>query len=60
MNNFRKKLLLFAGVVASIPAVGAVDKDNKFTPPDLDSMTAKQASEGVTVGAAPYNTETLA
>jgi hypothetical protein len=60
MKNFRNKLLLLLGFVASISVASAVDKDNAFTPPALDSIESKQTTEGVTIGAVPYNTETLA
>jgi hypothetical protein len=60
MKNFRNKLLLLLGFVASISVASAVDKDDKFTPPDLDNVSTKQTTDGVTIGAAPYNTEALA
>lgn len=44
----------------SLDAV-AVDRDKtKFTPPDLESLQTKQAVSGVTIGAVPYDRESLA
>jgi len=48
-------------LAASIPAVSAVDKDNgRFTPPAIASVETKQTSDGLTIAAVPYHTESLA
>jgi hypothetical protein len=63
MRNFRKNLMLLLGLAggfaASISVASAVDKDKggKFSPPDIQTVKAKQTSEGVTVAGSAYNTE---
>ena len=56
MSLGRKSLLLLLSLVASISTAVGLDKDKKFTPPALSSITAKMTNEGVTVAAVPYNT----
>ena len=56
MSLGRKSLLLLLGLVASITTAVGLDKDKKFTPPALSSITAKITNDGVTVAAVPYNT----
>ena len=56
MSLGRKSLLLLLGLVASITTSVGLDKNKKFTPPALSSITSKTANDGVTVAAVPYNT----
>jgi hypothetical protein len=56
MSLGRKCLLLLLGLVASITTAVGLDKDKKFTPPALSSITAQITNDGVTVAAVPYNT----
>jgi hypothetical protein len=65
MIRVRKRLPLLLVFSASITVLSfdalAVDKDKaKFTPPDLDSIPAKQTIGDVTVGAVPYDRSSLA
>ena len=48
----RKCLLL----LLSISTVVGLDKDKKFTPPDIASVETKTVNDGVTLAAVPYNT----
>ena len=61
MTFVRKSLPLLLGLVASItalsPSLVAVDRDKKFTPPELDTLQSKQTVSEVTMGAVPYEGE---
>lgn len=62
MIPVRKAPPLLFGLIASISVLAlnsfAVDRDKKkFTPPDLDSLQAKQTVGEVTIGAIPYEGE---
>ncbi len=61
MKLVRKPGLWLLSLVASISVLLGVDKDKgKFTPPALESITARQNNAGVTVAAVPYHTGELA
>lgn len=59
MSLGRNSLMLLLGLVASISVAPALDKDKKFSPPPLSSVSAKAANNDVTIGAVPYTTEDL-
>jgi hypothetical protein len=64
MTRVRKKIPLFLGLLASITVLSldalAIDKDKKFTPPELDTVTTKQTTGGLTIGVVPYDRSSLA
>jgi hypothetical protein len=65
MTFVRKSLPCLLALFASIAALSidafAVDRDkNKFSPPELDSLQTKLTISEVTVGAVPYDRESLA
>jgi hypothetical protein len=57
MSLGRKSLLLLLGLTASISTAPALDKDKKFSPPPISSITGKTTNDGVTVAAIPYTTD---
>ena len=65
MTRVRKRLPLLLGLLASISVLSvdalAVDKDkSKFTPPELETVDAKQTVSDVTLGAVPYDRSSAA
>jgi hypothetical protein len=58
MSFLRKLLITLLTLTAGLSSAYAIDKDDKkFTPPPVESITAKQTNDGVTVAAVPYTTE---
>jgi hypothetical protein len=57
MSLGRKSVLLLLGLVASISTAPGLDKDKKFSPPPLESITGKTTNDGVTVAAVPFTTD---
>lgn len=62
MRIFRNKLALLLGFVSTISVGLAVDKDKggKFTPPAIDDVATKQSTDGLTIAAVPYTTDSQA
>ena len=59
MTNRRNCLPMILALMASINA-SALDKDKKWTPPSIDSVSAKQSAESVTIAARSYEQESEA
>jgi hypothetical protein len=57
MSLFRNSLPLPLALLASISAVWGLDKDKKFSPPPLESVSSKVTNDGVTIAAIPFTTD---